>query len=79
MVAIVEWLKSMSKHHIVKGISLGEVVLKMSKLFDWPAEEIVDKAWELACEDKDRFANQDADCHDRLAQYSTCLFTYSWP
>ena len=36
-------------------------MLKMSKLVDWPAEEIVDKAWELAREDKDRFTNQDAD------------------
>ena len=44
-----------------KETALGEAVLKMSKLFDWPAEEIVDKAWELAREDKDRFANQDAD------------------
>ena len=52
VVAIIEWLKSISKHQIVKGTALGEVVLKMSKLFDWPAEEIVDKAWGLAREDK---------------------------
>ena len=34
-VAIIEWLKYISKHQIAKGASLGEVVLKMSKLFDW--------------------------------------------
>ena len=40
VVAIIQWLKSISKHQIIKGTALGEVVLKMSKLFDWPAEEI---------------------------------------
>ena len=38
---------------------MGEVVLKMSKLFDWTAEEIVGKAWELAREDEGRSATQD--------------------
>jgi len=52
VVAVIEWLKSVSKHQIIKGTPLGEVVFKMSKLFDWPAEEIADKAWELAREDK---------------------------
>ena len=32
VVAIIEWLKSISKHQIAKGTALGEVVLKMSKL-----------------------------------------------
>ena len=31
----------------------------MSKLFDWPADKIADKAWELAQEDKAEFATQD--------------------
>ena len=64
VVAITEWLKSISKHQISKGTALGEVVLtmaqSMSKLFDWPVEEIADKAWELAREDKGRFVTQDA-------------------
>ena len=68
VVAIIEWLKSISKHQIVKGTALGEVVLKMSKLFDWPAEEIVDKAWELAREDKNQFANPDADLLERAKE-----------
>ena len=61
VVAIIEWLKSLSKHQMVTGAALGEVVLKMSKFFDWPAEEIVDKSWELVREDKAGFATQDAD------------------
>ena len=68
VVAIIEWLKSISKHQIVKGTALGEVVLKMSKLFDWPAEEIVDKAWELAREDKTQFATQDADLLEKVKE-----------
>ena len=68
VVAIIEWLKSISKHQIVKGTALGEVVLKMSKLFDWPAEEIVEKAWELAREDKNQFANQDADLLEKVKE-----------
>ena len=47
-VAIIEWPKLISKHQSIKGAALGEAVLKMSKLFAWPAEENVDKAWELA-------------------------------
>ena len=43
-------------------------MLKMSKLFDWPAEEIVDKAWELAREDKNWFANQDADLLEKVKE-----------
>ena len=38
------------------------------KLFDWPAEEIVDKAWELARKDKDQFATQDADLLEKAKQ-----------
>ena len=70
VVAIIEWLKSISKHQIAKGTALGEVVLKMSKpeFFDWPAEEIVDKAWELAHKDKDQFANQDADLLEKAKE-----------
>ena len=45
---------------MVKGAAFGEVVLKMIKLFDWLAEEIVDKAWELIREDKSGFATQAA-------------------
>ena len=48
MVAVIEWLKSISKHQGIKGTPLGEVVLRMSRLFDWPAEENADNAWELA-------------------------------
>ena len=43
-------------------------MLKMSKLYDWPAEEIADKAWELAREDKNRFANQDADLLEKVKE-----------
>ena len=35
VVSIIECLKSISKHQIIKGTALGEVVLKMNKLFDW--------------------------------------------
>ena len=40
VVAIIEWLNSISSTslQVIKGTALGEVVLKMSKLFDWPAE-----------------------------------------
>ena len=48
--------------------TLGEVLLKMSKLFDWRAEEIVNKAWELAREDKERYANQGADLLDKVKE-----------
>ena len=61
VVAVIQWLKSISKHQIINVTPLGEVVLKMSRLLDWPAEEIADKAWELAREAKREFANQDAD------------------
>ena len=68
VVTIIEWLKSISKHQMVKGTALGEVVLKMSKLFDWPAEEIVDKAWELVREDKAGFATQDTDLLEKAKE-----------
>ena len=66
VVAVIEWPKSISKHQVIKGTPLGEVVLKTSRLFDWPAEEIADNAWELAREDKHEFANQDADLLDKV-------------
>ena len=68
VVSIIEWPKSISKHQIVKGTALGKVVLKMSKLFDWPAEENDDKAWELAHKDKDKFATQDADLLEKVKE-----------
>ena len=68
VVVIIEWPKSISKHQIIKGTALGKVVLKMSKLFDWPAEENNDKAWELARKDKDKFATQDADLLEKAKE-----------
>ena len=70
MVTIIEWPKAISTHQIIKGAALGKVVLKMSKLFDWPrpAEEIADKAWELAREDRSRFANQDANLLEKAKE-----------
>ena len=67
-VAIIQWIKSISKHQVIEGTALGEVVLKMSKLFDWPAEEIVIKAWELAREDKREFATQYADLLEKVKE-----------
>ena len=49
--ALVEWIKSISKHHSVKGTTLGKVVAAMAKLFDWPADEIADTAWKQSQED----------------------------
>ena len=45
-------------------------MLKMSKLFDWPAEGIVDKAgaWEQAREEKPQFTNQDADLLENVKE-----------
>ena len=43
VLATIEWLKSISKHQIIKGTALAEVMLKTSKLFDWPVEEIADE------------------------------------
>ena len=68
VVAIIEWLMSISKHQVIKGTALGEVVLKMSKLFDWHAEEIVNKVWELAQQDKREFATQDVDVLDKVKE-----------
>ena len=44
------------------------MVLKMIKLFDWPVEEIVDKAWELVREDQAGFATQDADLLEKAKE-----------
>ena len=68
VVAIIEWLKSISKHQVIKGTVLGDVVLKMSKVFDWPAEEISNKARKMAQEDKGEFSNQDADLLDKIKE-----------
>ena len=68
VVAIINWIKSISTHQVIKGTALGEVVLKMTELFDWPAEEIADKAWELACEDKREFVTQDANLLDKVEE-----------
>ena len=59
--ALVEWIKSISKHHSVKGTTLGKVVAAMAKLFDWPADEIADTAWEQAQEDPMMFKIQVVD------------------
>ena len=59
--ALVEWIKSISKHHSAKGMTLGKVVATMAKLLDWPADEIADTAWEQAQEDPTMFKIQDVD------------------
>ena len=58
---LVEWIKSISKHHSVKGTALGKVVAAMANLFDWPADEIAETAWEQAQEDSMMFTIQDVD------------------
>ena len=57
--ALAEWAESTSKHHSAKGTTLGKVVAAMAKLFDWPADEIADTAWEQAEEDPMMFMIQD--------------------
>ena len=72
VVAIIEWIKSISKHPMVKGIvsigRSGAVVLKMDKLFDLKSGEIVDKTCELAREGKLKFANSDEDLLDKVKE-----------
>ena len=66
--ALVEWIKSISKHHSVKGTTLGKVVAAMAKLFDWPADEIADTAWEQAQEDPMMFKIQDVDLLEKVKE-----------
>ena len=49
--ALVEWIKSISKRHSDKGTTLGKAMAAMAKLFNWPANEITETAWEQAQED----------------------------
>ena len=65
---MVEWIKSVSKRHSVKGTTLGKVVAAMAKLFDWPADEIADTAWEQAQEDPMMFKIQDVDLLEKVKE-----------
>ena len=61
--ALVEWIKSISKHHSVRGTTfnnLGEGCEMMAERFDWPADEIADTAWEQAQEDPTLFQIQES-------------------
>ena len=62
--ALVEWTKSISKHHSAKG-TLRKVVEAMAKLFEWPA---ADTAWEQAQEDPMMFKIQDVDFLEKVKE-----------
>ena len=47
---------------------MGKVVAAMAKLFDWPADEIADTAWEQAQEDPMMFKIQDVDLLEKVKE-----------